>query len=372
MKFKDARIDRALFLALAAFILGYGPQAAAQGTPALVAKPYPGAVPEHTKDGKHVLCGDNRNAYCFLTRDPVEKVGAFYAQQGITLQSPAAKNLAQIGWWSNFTQALRLQEARPGALLVAPMEFYQTKGADDEPSYFNAVVVMTGAKKTPLQADSKGQQALSDDKVLGPLALTSISKIMVPLYGDIFMEPARLIPHYNRHLATLSGYFRRVDGESAAKMKYVEMHPTWTQPAGSNTDAHMDAMKIELAESKLENELDEILDRKPDRKREYRALLRGNRSKEARVKIQPDLDRVLMTDPELAAWKKRWDALAQQTKKGGAKEPAQDNRTLRDADVEAYLQALSKEVYATRILIHATEGRRVKRDAATLKREWSF
>jgi len=374
MNFNDARTVRGTVLAAAAFLLLVpGPQAAAQGTPALVAKPYPGAVPEHTKDGKHVLCGDNRNAYCFLTRDPIDKVRAFYAQQGITLQSLAAKNLAHIGWWSNFLQALRLQEATPSALLVAPMEFYQTRGADDEPSYFNAVVVMAGAKRTPLQADAKGRQAVIDDRVLGHFALSAISKINVPLYGNIYMEPARLVPHYNRHLEMLSGYFRQVDGGSAVGLKYAEMFPRWTQPIGAiDEKAFMAEMKNEQAESKMENELDAILDRKPDKKREYRALLRGNRSKEARARIQPQLDKVLMSDAELAAWKKRWDALVQKTRPASAKAPAQDSRTLRDEDVAAYLQALDKEVYATRILIHATEGRRVKRDAATLQREWSF
>lgn len=360
------------FIVLAALIPVPGTQAAAQELPALVARPYPGSVPEHMKNGKHATCGDNKNAYCFLTRDPVEKVSAFYAQQGIRLESLSAKDLAGIGGWrSNFEQSLRVDlEDKPSALIVAPVEFYQTKGADDAPSYFNAVVVMTGAKLAPLKADDKGRQAVIDDKALGHFALSPISKIMVPLYGNIFMEPAQLVPHYNRHLAMLSGYFRKVDDKTSAGMKYAEMHPDWTQPAGSDTDALMAGMKNELAESQMENELSDILDRKPDKKREYRALLRGNRSNEARIKIQPELDKVLRSDPELAAWKKRSDALAQKTKQGSVKGSAQSNRTIRDEDVEAYLQALEKEAYYTRILIHMSEGRKVTRDAATIRREW--
>ncbi len=361
-------------LLLISLIALVSPVAFAQELPALVAKPYPGSVPEHMKEGMHVTCGDNKKAYCFLSRDPVDKVSAFYAQQGIRLESLPAKELASIGGWlSNFEQALRVDlENKPSALLVAPLEFYQTKGADDEPSYFNAVVVMTGAKRAPLKADDKGRQAVIDDKVLGFFALSTVSKIMVPLYGNIYMDPAQLVPHHNRHLSMLSGYFRDVDGNSAAKMKYAEMHPTWAQPAGSDTDALMAGMKNELAESQMENELSDILDRKPDKKREYRALLRGNRSHEARIKIQPELDKVLMSDPELAAWKKRSDALVQKTKQVSVKGSAQDNRTLRDGDVEAYLQALEKEVYYTRILIHVSEGRRVSRDPATIQREWKF
>jgi len=76
-----------------------------------------------------------------------------------------------------------------------------------------------------------------------------------------------------------------------------------------------------------------------------------------------------MSDPELADWKKRSDALEQQA--GRAEGSPQNNRTVRDIDVEAYLQALEKEVYFTRILIHKSEGRESRADAATLRREWS-
>lgn len=379
MNFNDAAIIRGAVLAvfaLAALVPLSGPQAAAPDPPALVAKPYPGAVPEHTKGGRHVTCGDSRGAYCFLTRDPVDKVSAFYAGQGIKLEYWGPNELAKDagGRFTNLVQALRVDlDSKPGELHVAPLEFYKTKGADDEPSYFNGVLVMAGAKKISLQADGKGRQAVIDDRVLGHFALSPISKINVPLYGNIYMEPAQLVPHYNRHLAMLSGYFRQVDGGSAAGLKYAEMFPRWTQPIGAiDEKAFMADMKNEQAESQMENELSDILDRKPEKKREYRALLRGNRSKEARIKIQPELDKVLMSDPELAAWKKRSDALAQKTKQGSAKASAPDNRTLRDEDVAAYLRALEQEVYYTRILIHASEGRRVTRDAATLRREWRF
>ncbi len=357
-----------IVLALAALTTAAGSPAASQDLPALVAKPYPGSVPEHMKNGKPVTCGDSKGAYCFLTRDPIEKVKVFYAQQGIKLESLPAKELAKIGGWlSNFEQSLRVDlESKPSALHVAPREFYKTKGADDEPSYFNAVIVMVGTKKTPLHADNMGRQTIIDDKVLGIFALSPISNSMVPLYGNIYMEPALLVPHYNRHLALLSGYFREVDGNSAARMKYREMHPDWTLPAGASGGTEMDA-KHEA----MRLELREILARKPDKKREYQSLTRGISNREKRKKIQPELDKVLMSDPELAAWKKRSDALEQQENKEGANGSAQSKRTLRDEDVEAYLQALEREVYYTRILIHLSEGRRVTRDEATLRREWS-
>jgi len=352
-----------IFLALAAFATVSVSQAAAQDLPALVAKPYPGSVPEHMKNGKHVTCGDSKGAYCFLTRDPVEKVSAFYAQQGIKMESLSAKELAKIGGWlSNFEQSLRVDlESKPSALHVAPLEFYKTKGADDEPSYFNGVIVIAGAKRAPLSADETGRQAMIDDKVLAIFALSPVSKIMIPLYGNLFMEPALLVPHYNRHLAMMSGYFRDVDGNSAAKLKYAEMHPDWTQPMGASGENEMDAKQEDMRV-----ELKEILARKPDKKREYQSLMRGVSNREKRKKVQPELDKLLMSDLELAAWKKRSDALEQQSTKGSA----QITRELRNEDVEAYLQALEKEVYSTRIMIHKSEGRRVTRDATTLRREW--
>ena len=365
MYINSAKIVTGIFLALAALTTVVGSQAGTQDMPLLVAKPYPGAVPEHTQGGKHLTCGDNEEAYCFLTRDPIDKISAFYAQQGITLESLPAKELAKIGGGlSNFEQSLRVDlEDKPSALLVAPLEFYQTKGADDAPSYFNALVIMVGAKRAPLQADDKGKQAMIDDKVMGAFALSPVSKVMVPMYGNIYMEPARLIPHYNRHLAMLSGFFRNVDGKSAGELKYVEMHPTWVLPAAS------DGNEMDAKQEAMRKELKELLARKPEKKQEYQALMRGVSNREQRIKIQPELDKILTSDPELADWKKRSDALEQQA--GRAEGSPQNNRTVRDIDVEAYLQALEKEVYFTRILIHKSEGRRVTRDAATLRREWS-
>jgi len=109
MNSNNAKIISRIFLILAALILVSGAQAAAQDMPVLVAKPYPGAVPEHTKGGKHVTCGDNEEAYCFLTRDPVEKVRANYAQQGIRLESVTAEELAGIGGGRSDLVPLRVQ-----------------------------------------------------------------------------------------------------------------------------------------------------------------------------------------------------------------------------------------------------------------------
>ena len=357
-----------LLISLIALI---SPFASAQELPALVAKVYPGAVPEHTKNGKPATCGDNEEAYCFLTRDPVDKVSAFYAQQGIKLETLPADELAGIGgWMSNFEQSLRVDlESKPSALRVAPLEFYQTKGADDEPSYFNALVIMSKAKSTPIQADEKGTQAIIENSILGDFAVSSISgpisKMIatLPTYGKTRMEPALLVPHYNRHLSMWSGFFSIVDSQSAATMLFAQLDPVGAKAA------MLGGSKSDVKEEEVRDELNKILARKPEIKARYQSLRRSAHGKEERKKIQPQLDKILMSDPELASWKKRSDALEQQGKEGDTK---QSNSKLTSDEVEAYLQALEKEVYYTRILIHMSEGRRVTRDAATLRREWTY
>jgi len=342
------------------------PVASAQGMPALVAKPYPGAVPQNTESGKHVPCGSsNSSAYCFLTRDPVEKVRAFYAKEGIKLVPLITDQQQDYGGWRDLRGIL---EGEPSTLLGAPLEYYQRKGRDenddDMDTHFNSLIVSTGAKMTPLQADDKGQQTIIEHDAMVNFALYSVSKTMVPLYGNIFMEPAKLVPHYNRHLSMWGGFFRKVDGNSEAKMKYVDMFREWTMPDGfgarNDTDAKQEALRKELKE---------ILSRKPEKKREYKALTRGIHDRQSREMIQPELDKILMSDPELAAWKKRSDAQEQREKAGSAKGSAHSNRTLRDEDVEAYLQALEKETYYTRIMIHAS-GRHDTRDPAAVQRKW--
>ena len=356
----------AIVLAAAALFPCSELYAASAAMPGLVAKPYPGAVPEHMKDGKHAPCGDNANTWCFLTRDPVEKVRAFYAQEGIKLEPIAAGSLPGIGAGiSNLEQDLRYQldnDWPVGSLHVAPREFYKTKGADDVPSYFNAVAVMTRGQRAPLKGE-KARQTVTEDKVLGGFALSPVTKPFIALYGNTFLEPDLLVPLYNRRMAVLSAFFRSVDGHTVVETKREEMRASFTAPAG--TAADLDAKEDELRE-----ELRQLLNRKPEKKAQYQSLKRGMHNRESREKIQPELDKILMSDPELAAWKKRSDALARQAQEREAKGAAQASRQLTVEDVDAFLHALEKDGYFTRILISGSEGKRVTRDAATLKREW--
>lgn len=270
----------------------------------------------------------------------------------------------------------QLEDKPIGTLLAAPVEFYQTKDADDTLSYFNAVTVMTGVQKVRLQEDDKGRQAVIDDEVVGPLALSPETKPFVAIYGNIYLDPVQLVPHYNRHLAMLSGFFRYVDGNSVVHQKREEIRTRLITPStGGSSEDELDAKR-----DAMRKELREIWKRKPEKRRQYQmvemkaAQMRGSGDKDARKKIQPELDQIMTSDPELAAWKKRSDALDQQAKQARGKEKTQQegpgNRELRSEDVAALLEALEKEVYYTRILIHASEGRGVKRDAATVQAEW--
>jgi hypothetical protein len=356
-----------IFLIVAALFLFSEPQAAAPAMPGLVARPYPGAVPEHLKDGKHAPCGDNANTWCFLTRDPVEKVLAFYAQEGIRLEPIATKLLTGIGGGiSSLEQDLRYQLDNDwpiGSLHVAPREFYRTKGADDVPSYFNAVAVMTRGQRAPLKGE-KARQTVIDDKVLGGFALSPVTKPFIALSGSTFLEPDLLVPVYNRRMPVLNAFYRNVDGASVVEQKREEMRGRFTAQAGGS------AAGLDAREDELRQELRQLLNRKPEKKNRYQSLKRGIHNKESREKIQPELDKILMSDPELAAWKKRSDALTREAQEREAKGAAQTGRRLQPEDVDAFLQALEKDAYFTRILISGSEGRRVTRDAATLRREW--
>jgi hypothetical protein len=367
MHSKRTRTVFAIFLIVAALFLFSEPQAAAPAAPSLVARPYPGSVPEHMKEGRHAPCGDNANTWCFLTRDSVEKVRAFYAQEGIRLEPIAAKLLPGIGAGiSNLEQDLRYQlddDWPIGSLHVAPREFYRTTGADDVPSYFNALAVMTRRQRTPLKG-GKARQAVIDDKVLGGFALSPVTKPFIALYGNTFLEPDLLVPLYNRRMAVLNAFYRIVDGASAVEQKREEMRGRFTAQVGG-TAADLDAREEELRQ-----ELRQLLARKPEKKGQYQAVKRGIHNRETREKAQPELDKILMSDPELAAWKKRSDALAGQVQEREVKGAAQAGRQLQVEDVEAFLQTLEPDGYTTRILISGSEGRRVTRDAATLKREW--
>lgn len=363
--------------------------AAAQGGPKLVAKIYPGAVPADTKAGKSVKCGDNGNAYCFLTRDSAEKVRAFYAQEGVKLEPIPAAGVG--GGRSNFELALRyqLEEGETGTLQAAPVEFYQTTSAADEPSYFNGVAVMTKAPKRKLQGTDKATLAVvTDDPVMAAIAITPEKAQLMALYGGLRLEPAQLVPHYNRHLAMLGGYFQSVDGESVPRIRLAEAHTRMTAPTYDAKRSDREEDQASAGRQQLSQELKELLKRKPNQRMQYAGVqmqmterMRAG-DKDAKAKAQPELDKILMSDPELAAWKKKRDALDQQTQghraqgdrdseaKQQAQQKARSDPEQQSREVGAYLDGLEKEVHATRIVIHGSEGKRVKRDAATVQGEW--
>jgi hypothetical protein len=373
-------------VALAAVAAG---DARAEQGPKLVARVYPGAVTEYTKAGQRAQCGDNENAYCFLTRDSAAQVTAFYAQEGVKLERIPAAGLG--GGRSNIELALRfqLEENAIGALVAAPVEFYQTTGSADTPSYFNGVAVMTPAPKRALPgADKAALGIVSSDPILGAIAVAPEKAAFMAALGGLQLDPARLVPHYNRHLPMLAGYFQSVDGEPLPRRRLAELHQRSSAPTFDAAASQQSEDQASDARAALSRELKDLLKRRPAKRMDYAgvqlkmAQQMGAGDTSAKANGQAELDKILMSEPELAAWKHKRDALDRQTQstraradgaadaKQKAQQQAQGDPEQQSRAVGAYLDGLDKEVYSTRILIHASEGKRVKRDAATVQGEW--
>jgi len=195
------------------------PQIPAQQLPALVAREYPGAVIQHMKAGKPAPCGvgeAHHNPFCFLTRDPIEKVRAFYASEGVTLGPiPIGKdqNAADDGLY-DLEEAVRLQLSREniGALYAGPVEFWNTRSSADEVSYFNAVVVMSGKGGAKLQGSpAANKAALLENETFRRFVLTPELEFMKESV-ELLVEPDRLVPLYNKHLTLQGAYYKAYGG----------------------------------------------------------------------------------------------------------------------------------------------------------------
>lgn len=199
------------------------PQAWAQQLPPLAAKVYPGAVAWKTKAGKTLTCGygeDHHDPYCFLTKDPIEKVRAFYAQEGVNLESiPIGKeqNAAGDGLYQ-LEEAVRLQLGREtiGSLYAGPVEFWRTHSSADEVSYFNSVVVMTGKTTGKLQGSAQANAAvLMVDPIFLLLVLRPETAAIYDGTVELLVSPERLVPMYNKHSALQGAFLKTDDGASA-------------------------------------------------------------------------------------------------------------------------------------------------------------
>lgn len=211
----------ALVLAISLIALA-APQVSAQQLPTLVAKVYPGAVIQKTKVGKAVRCGlgeGHHDAFCFLTKDPIEKVRDFYAREGVKLEPiPVGKdqNAADDGLF-DLEEAVRLQLSRGGiaSLHAAPVEFWESHSAGDEVSYFHSVIVMSGKGKGKLQGSAAtNKAAILENEIFRGFALTPELAFMSESV-ELLVDPDRLVPLYNRHTALQGAFFKEEASESS-------------------------------------------------------------------------------------------------------------------------------------------------------------
>ena len=204
------------FLALAALATTLGSQAADEELPALVAKPYPGAVAGATEAGSIIACGGNQvdyhKPYCFLTKDSIDKVREYYARAGIKLEPITVKRgqNTQGDSLDNLAEAASLQLNREtiGSIYAAPIEYVETHSAADEPSYFNTVVVISGKSKQKLQGSAQANKtAIIEDPIFGTFALTPESAPYLVMVGGLMVDPELLIPMYNKHIVLQGSFF---------------------------------------------------------------------------------------------------------------------------------------------------------------------
>lgn len=237
-------MKRTTVFALALLALLASP-APAQPLPTLVAKIYPGAVPGNTKAGKIVPCGygeDHHDAYCWLTRDPVEKVREFYVKEGITLDAiPVGKDQNASGDGLYYLEeAVRLQLAREqiGTLYAGPVEFWRTHSSADEVSYFNSVVVYSGKTRGPLQGSPAAIKAfILGDEMFGAFALRPETAALMGDSYELAVDPERLVPLYNKHLALQGAFFKREGSSSWKETSLQKARVERYQEAGKGKNA---------------------------------------------------------------------------------------------------------------------------------------
>lgn len=221
------------------------PDASAQSPGELVAKPYPGAVFCETKGGKPVpnRLGETQHIpSCYLTRDPIEKVVAFYAQAGLKLAPITVKADQNVPgdqlYYLELALQLQLERGAIGAMYAVAMEYVETRGADDEASYFNGIVVETRRPKP------KFDQAPKDI-----IMAYHESSFLMPMYMFLELQPDEdTVRLYNRHLALPNAFFPKTDGKSLPDVRGDELVMRMMQQSGK-----LDRKKrLELADAHLE------------------------------------------------------------------------------------------------------------------------
>lgn len=338
------------FLALAGLATALGSQAASEELPALVAKPYPGAVAGSTDAGKIIQCGGNQvdyhKPYCFLTKDSIDKVREYYARAGIKLEPIPIKRGqdTQGDGLDNLAEAASLQLNREeiGSIYAAPVEYVETHSAADEPSYFNTVIVISGISKQKLQGSPQANKAaILEDPIFATFALTPESA--PSMIAGLMVDPELLIPIYNKHIALRSSFFTMEGSSTWFEINYKKLS------VKRMTDRFAEQMKENSEKSDQ---------RKAERKNmtlEMRMQQRSERAAEREKKrAQRDAERKNNAGKKVASVDSEdWGSQADRAKV-----------------IDAFLDEMDKEAYPTMIMIQRSGKSGVSKNPAILQKEW--
>lgn len=321
-------------ISLTVFIVTH---ASAQQLPVLVAKIYPGAV----MAGSRCADGEAQHTpYCFVTKDSIDKVREFYAREGVKLgtipvkedQNAAGDDLYDL----EMAVGLQLGREEIGSIYAAPVEYWESKSEDDEPSYFNSVIVMSGKAKGKLQGSAQANKAaIIGDHIFNTFALTPESaQFMIP--GGLLVDPDLLIPLYNKHVALQGAYFKEGDASAWMQINLTNLNKKRMTERFNKGDAERQEKRaVKPEKMTLEMRMNRIAERAAERERKA-----AERKQGAGKKVTSD-------NPEDS-------------------ESPEDKTKV----IDAFLDQMEKEAYPTLIMIQMSGNRDVKKDPAIVQKEW--
>jgi hypothetical protein len=169
------------------------------------------------KAGKSVPGGYGEgyhDPYCFLTKDSADKVREFYAREGVKLDPiPVKKDQNASGdGVHDLEEAVRLQLIREetGSIFAGPVEFKESRDAGAEPSNFNAVIVITGKARGKYPEPAKGSKAdIFEDTIFFNFVTRPETAAFMNMGIELGVDPDRLIPIANRHIALQGSFFKK-------------------------------------------------------------------------------------------------------------------------------------------------------------------
>jgi hypothetical protein len=365
---------------LALLIAGTAAQAA--GAPKLVAPVYPGAVPAVTGKAPGGDA-DSCEGRCYLTKDPIEKVKAFYDKAvGPLKQAPEPYGQHSYGVLLEF--ASRSEEG----VEVSAVGIHALGPPLKAPS--------DPAKRR--EAYEKG--ALGWNAAWSPIHQIVYMTAWTPDMADPIMHPYKpsdvdaLAKKYNR----TQSYFYVYDaakkmnraqvlakqfGDQAGQLQQQAMMGNIATQQSIAQSAGKEGEKISAEEMQDDPEFNRIMNRKPALSKKYVALTQKTQQQmmagkyDDAEKTMDEADKLLRSDPEVAAFMKRYDERDKRRQAVSAKAKAQGSA----AETSAYSQAtkkignlvaqtldkMVKEGYSTYIVVdYALEGKGVERNRAKI------